>query len=266
MLATRTLRGLRRDINLVDKWASRVRESASKDYWGRSIPWSFLDVPEKRRPSYAERRKMRYELQDYMHESIRFEKWAGKRVLEVGCGAGIDSAEFAVHGAYVDAIDSSPLAVDLTRRTAEDAGVHERVRVQLMNSTRLSYEPGTFDLVYCFGVLHHLKNPEKAVAEAARVLRPGGCYIAMLYHRDSILYAYSIQHLGLEFERVPGVPRARTYTITGAKALIGAAFGRVEVKSYYNVIDLPNQRKVKLNIENSLGLGWHLICKGRKLE
>jgi 2-polyprenyl-3-methyl-5-hydroxy-6-metoxy-1,4-benzoquinol methylase len=235
-----------------------------KGYWGRTIPWSFLDLPEKQRPSYQERRKMRYRLQDYMHGAIGFDRWAGKRVLEVGCGAGIDSAEFAAHGATVDAVDSSPLAVKLTKHTVEEAGMSEKVRVQLMGSAHLEFDPGTFDLVYCFGVLHHLRNPERAVAEAARVLRRNGEYVVMLYHKDSLLFAYSIQHLGLEFERVPRVPRAKAYTIPEAKQLLGTAFRRAEVTPYYNVIDLPSQRKIKLNIENGFGLGWHLICKARK--
>lgn len=60
-------------------------------YWEQSTPMSF--VPEKL--GYEEKRKFRYSLQDYMHDAFRFADFSGKLVLEVGSGAGIDSAEFA---------------------------------------------------------------------------------------------------------------------------------------------------------------------------
>jgi 2-polyprenyl-3-methyl-5-hydroxy-6-metoxy-1,4-benzoquinol methylase len=66
-----------------------------KKYWEQSTPMSF--VPEKL--SYEEKRNFRYSLQDYMHDVFRFADFLGKSVLEIGCGAGIDSAEFARNGA-----------------------------------------------------------------------------------------------------------------------------------------------------------------------
>jgi len=63
------------------------------DYWGVSPPMRFDEL------SYEEKRKFRYDLQDYMHAFFQFDKFSGKKILEVGSGAGIDSCEFARNGA-----------------------------------------------------------------------------------------------------------------------------------------------------------------------
>jgi len=66
-------------------------------YWNESVPWSFKDE----KLSYEQRRKLRYELQDYMLKLIPFGEYKGKQVLEIGCGTGIDSVEFAKNGSFV---------------------------------------------------------------------------------------------------------------------------------------------------------------------
>ena len=59
--------------------------STIKDYWEKCTPMSF--APEGW--DYEQKRKFRYDLQDYMHQSFRFEGWAGKKVLEIGCGGSV---------------------------------------------------------------------------------------------------------------------------------------------------------------------------------
>ena len=62
-----------------------------KEYWEGATPMNFTDE----KWSYKRKRAFRYELQDYMHGTFGFENWKGKKVLEVGCGSGIDAIEFA---------------------------------------------------------------------------------------------------------------------------------------------------------------------------
>jgi ubiquinone/menaquinone biosynthesis C-methylase UbiE len=209
---------------------------------------------------------MRYQLQDYMENVIGFKRYKGKKVLEVGSGSGLDSVEFARNGALVWAVDSSDLAIKETLRTIDEAQdqLPSRPAVRKAEADSLPFSPETFDLVYCFGVLHHLKNPKAAIKEFARVLKPDGECIAMVYHKDSLLYAYSIEHLGLPFERA-GTPEGTiAYTIQEATALFENDFRNAYASAHYQVIDTPEQRKVKLNIEPSLGLGWHIVVRARK--
>ena len=209
---------------------------------------------------------MRYGLQSYMAAAFRFDRYAGKRVLDVGCGSGIDAAEFARNGALVSACDFTKPAIEATYETFLEAKLraHSIVRCP---ATSLAWESNYFDLVYCFGVLHHLDGMDlkKAIDEAYRVLKPGGLYAVMVYNRDSLLYSYSIEHLGLEFERIPGAPETRAYTRDelGSLLLLNG-FEKVKIVTRFPVIDTPEARKVKLHIRNSLGLGWHLIGFARK--
>jgi SAM-dependent methyltransferase len=99
---------------------------------------------------------------------------AGSRILEVGCGAGLTAVELARTGFVVDAIDSTPEMIELTRSRAQDANLGDRLRPALGDVHALEYEPGAFDAVLALGVIPWLHSPQTAVHEIARVLRPGG--------------------------------------------------------------------------------------------
>ena len=244
-------------------------------YWGQSTPMSF--VPEKL--GYEDKRKFRYELQDYMHDAFRFDDFSGKLVLEIGCGAGIDSAEFARNGAKVVSTDLTRAGTELTRDLLKESGLPSAV-IQ-SDAKALPFKDEAFDCVYSFGVLHHIPDVETALAEIHRVLKPGGRVMAMLYHRDSLLYAYSIiywrgikdgllrtltpeQLVSRYSERNEGCPYTRAYTKDEAASLFSAWFKQITTEVHYNVLDLPEQRKVKVDISDTYELGWHLIVKALK--
>jgi len=242
----------------------------TKEYWEEATPMNFTDE----KWSYEKKRAFRYELQDYMHEAFRFDEWKGKKVLEVGCGSGIDAIEFARNGAIVHAVDITENACNLTDELAIEAGVSVKVLQRMQNT--LPYPDETFDLVYSYGVLHHISFVEDTLFEIRRVLKPGGTVMAMLYNKDSLLYAYSIQWLhrfddlsekvrtAMYSERNEGCPYTKAYTKIEARELFEHWFTNVSIDVRYNVVDLPTQRKVKLGISDDWELGWHLIVKGRK--
>ncbi len=244
-------------------------------YWERSTPMSF--VPE--RLDYEQKREFRYSLQDYMHKAFHFDDFKDKMVLEVGCGAGIDSAEFASNGAHIVSTDLTRTSTELTRDLFKGIGLPSVV-IQ-SNATSLPFRENTFDCVYSFGVLHHFPGIEFALAEIHRVLKPGGQLMVMLYHRDSLLYAYSIvfwrgiregllktmtpdELLSCYSERNEGCPYTRAYTKQEAVDLFSSKFTQVTGEVYYNVIDLPEQRKVKVDVSDKYELGWHLVVKAVK--
>ena len=132
----------------------------------------------------------RYALEPHIPEVVRFSHWGNRDVLEAGCGIGTDAVQFVRAGARYTGIDFSRTAVDLARRRFELA--------QLQGSfvqgsiTELPFPDRSFDLVYSNGVIHHMPETERAVGEFYRVLRPGGCALVMVYHRDSFNYRFTI--------------------------------------------------------------------------
>ena len=244
------------------------------NFWEKSTPMVF----EKEKWPYEKKRKFRYSLQNYMHSVFNFDKFKGKKVLDVGCGSGIDSLEFARNGARVAAIDFTNNAVKSTKDLFKEAGLDGRI--MKASALDLPFENNVFDCVYSFGVLHHIPKVEKALKEIHRVLKQDGLVMAMLYNRDSLLFDYSILLRSIKrglypklsidditskySERIENCPYTHAYTKSEAKDLFSSFFKNIQTKVRYNVIDLPNQRKVKVNVPDKYELGWHLIVKGRK--
>lgn len=113
-----------------------------------------------------------------------FARFRGKDVLEVGCGGGPATILFARAGARVTAVDLTEAAVAMTRRHTEGMGV----AVERMDAERMSFPDASFDHVFAWGVLHHSEHSEAAFAEVARVLRPSGTALVMVYNRASLRY------------------------------------------------------------------------------
>lgn len=95
-------------------------------------------------------------------------------VLEVGSGGGGNVEVFARRfpGWRITASDYDPEMVALARERL--ASVTDRVSVERADATSLGFPDASFDLVISIGVWHHVGDWHKALAEAARVLRPGG--------------------------------------------------------------------------------------------
>jgi SAM-dependent methyltransferase len=133
---------------------------------------------------------------------VDFGGYAGKRVLEVGCGAGTDLVRFARGGAAVAGVDLSSSAIALARSNFEQQGLAADLREA--DGERLPFPDDSFDLVYAHGVVQYTANPRALVAECRRVLTPGGQAIFQVYNRISWLNALSkLMKVPLEHEDAP---------------------------------------------------------------
>ncbi|WP_438853514.1 bifunctional 2-polyprenyl-6-hydroxyphenol methylase/3-demethylubiquinol 3-O-methyltransferase UbiG [Agromyces sp. M3QZ16-3] len=100
---------------------------------------------------------------------------SGGRVLDVGCGAGFLSEEFAKSGFAVAGIDPSPVAIAAARAHAEAGGLV--IDYRLGRGEQLPFADASVDVVACCDVLEHVADVDPVAAEVARVLRPGGVFL-----------------------------------------------------------------------------------------
>ena len=107
---------------------------------------------------------------------------AGKSVLEVGCGNGVllpRLAEAVGPNGRVVGIDHSEAFVVEARAKIEAAGLAATATVQQADAYQLPFPEASFDIAHCERVLMHLEDPNAALAEMKRVVRPGGWLVAV---------------------------------------------------------------------------------------
>ena len=138
------------------------------------------------REYFEEIESFRYFDQPFIHSFAQFSRYHGKRVLEVGFGAGTDFIQWLRAGALVSGIDLTEEALENVRHRINTYGLPEPESLQVADAEKLPYQSDVFDLGYSFGVLHHTPDTEQAVRELVRVIRPGGHLKIMLYNRHSI--------------------------------------------------------------------------------
>jgi ubiquinone/menaquinone biosynthesis C-methylase UbiE len=160
---------------------------AVHDFWNRQSCGAYVSQAEKHTKAYFEDiEAFRYRDQPYIHEFAQFTRYHGKKVLEVGFGAGTDFTQWLRAGAIATGIDLTQEGVDnLTHRI----GVYNLPPPQHIgvgDAENLKFPDNTFDLGYSFGVLHHSPNTVKAISELVRVVRPGGDVKIMVYNRRCI--------------------------------------------------------------------------------
>jgi ubiquinone/menaquinone biosynthesis C-methylase UbiE len=155
-----------------------------REYWNTYInDAEVVDAPLGSPEFFEALERYRYEKVDFLKDYVDFPRYRGKKVLEIGCGPGIDLLQFARAGAEVHARDLTENGVKLARANLAREGHEGDIRQG--NAEELDVESESFDVYYSNGVLHHTVDIDKAIAEAHRVLRPDGEAIVMLYNRYS---------------------------------------------------------------------------------
>lgn len=111
-------------------------------------------------------------------DTVATELPVGSRLVDLGCGTGLDAGEFASRGYSVLATDWSPAMVARTRERAARQGLEERLTAAHVGIQQLERLEGEFDGMYSnFGPLNCAPDLPAVAAECARLLRPDGCLV-----------------------------------------------------------------------------------------
>jgi SAM-dependent methyltransferase len=223
--------------------------------------------PEDRRRFFDEIERERYEWEPYIPRYARFDRARGKTLLEIGVGAGTDFVNWVRNGAFATGIDLTERGVSLTRERLALEGL--RAEVRRADAENLPFTDNAFDIVYSNGVLHVPPNPARAIAEAHRVLKPGGTFVGLIYHVNSwvgfMLWAVHCLGKGRPWKSPRWAiyhylesPGTNAYTVREARKLF-AQFSRLSVSTQLGHGDLLLMRpSAKYNRNPIYLLLWKL--------
>ena len=234
-----------------------------RDFWQAHINNEYYTDAARASDSYFDDiEQRRYSTHYHLPELFASMDGGGRRLLEVGCGIGVDSIQLARRGYEVTAVDLTENALAVARQLRAHRGVS--VDFRLGNAEGLDFPDRSFDAVYSFGVLHHTPDIERSVAEVRRVLRPGGTAYVMLYHRDSLV---NLVHRALRLpyesptDRKDHCPVVYTFSRGGVRRLF-RDFSSVEVHAEYPFTYGfgPLATKLPLGVRRPLGraIGWQM--------
>lgn len=158
-----------------------------KQYWDRR-PCNIHHSPRAvgSREYFEEVEQRKYFVESHIPVFADFSRWRGKDVLEIGCGIGTDSCNFARNDAHVTIVELSSESLAITQQRFELFGLKANfINGDAEEVDRLLPPGKKFDLVYSFGVIHHTPHPERVVTAITNLLKPDGELRVMLYARYS---------------------------------------------------------------------------------
>jgi ubiquinone/menaquinone biosynthesis C-methylase UbiE len=170
-----------------------VGVGAVREYWDRrpcNIRHSTRPVGSREYFDEVEARK--YFVEPHIPAFAEFARWRGKRVLEVGCGIGTDTVNFARNGARVTSVDLSEKSLEIARQRVKVYGLQDQAQFFAGNAEELEkFVPvEAYDLIYSFGVIHHTPRPERVLGQLRKYAKAGTTVKIMVYHRWSYKVAW----------------------------------------------------------------------------
>lgn len=202
------------------------------EFWSRASCGEDLYLHGHTSQDYRNQMVERYRLEPYIPKFADAARWRGKKVLEIGVGLGSDHQLFAEAGAVLSGVDYTERAVEHTKRRLTLLGLQSEL--QPADAEALPFSSDSFDLVYSWGVIHHSPNTPKAAQEILRVLKPGGTFKVMIYHKWSLIgfmlwlryglgsgrLFISLDSLYADYLESPGT---KAYTLDQAKGLFNGS-------------------------------------------
>lgn len=175
-------------------------------------------------------------------DALTVEKWierlpAGSAVLDIGAGTCRTTLPAAARGHRVIAIDLTEPLLKKGRDKVRAAGMEPRVEFVLADAEALPLGNGVLDGAMCHGVLHHMNAPARAIAEAGRVLKPGGRWYSLDPNRSPARWIFdlSMRVRTLWHEEAADHPLQ-----DGAKLAAWCAAAGIDAKIRYTCYVLPH--------------------------
>ena len=162
--------------------------------------------------------------------------------LDIGTGTGRLLEMLSDQSDHAVGIDQSPEMLSVARSMLERRGL-DNCRVQQADMTNLPFDAGRFDLVTAHQVLHYADDPVAAIAEAARVLRPGGQMLVadfLPHDIEELRDAHAHRRLGFATEELAawfqwsGLKQERHETLKGNPLTVGVWLARKVGKQEVN--------------------------------
>lgn len=249
---------------------TRSSQRAVRSYWDTHI--HDLDITSHAPGSagfFADLEQYHFEKLHHLPRLVPFDGFNGRRVLEVGCGAGTDLVRFARGGAIPTGVDLAPSSIALATKNFALEG--RRAELLVADGEALPFADRSFDLVYAHGVVQYTTDDRALVRECRRVLKPGGIAVFQVYNRISWLNALS-RVTKVELEHVDA-PVLKKYSIAEFRDLL-KEFSRVRIVPERFPVKTRLHGGLKGTIYNTLfvGLfnampkslvrrfGWHLLA------
>ena len=146
-------------------------------------------------PTFVAYREACLELIDLRHAAA---------VLDLGCGTGVVTRAIATTDGFAGTVtgaDQSPDFIAAARRLAAENGVGERVEFVVADAHELDFAAASFDAVVAYTLVSHVRDPLAVLAQAARVVRPGGSVAIFDGDYASLTFGSSDPRLGAAMER-----------------------------------------------------------------
>jgi len=227
---------------------------------------------------FDEVEKRKYFVEQHIPGFAQFEHWNGKRVLEVGCGIGTDTINFARAGALVTAVDLSDESLKVAKQRAKIFNLEDRITFYQANAEELTSQVPieSYDLVYSFGVIHHTPNPGNAIAQIKEYMNPLSELRLMLYAENS-WKNIMIEAKYDQPEAQNGCPIAFTYTEEEVRSLLDG-FNILEIKQdhifpymiekyvkhEYEIVPWFSSMPKDMFAALERALGWHMLITAQR--
>jgi ubiquinone/menaquinone biosynthesis C-methylase UbiE len=157
---------------------------------------------ERLAPNYDRHVKWLGKSQNRVIELLRDQVANSRRVLDVGTGTGNIALAVAEVVPFVDAVDLSPVMLEVARSKAMARRI-QNVRFWQQGAYELDFPDQSFDVVILSHVLHILERPQAALSEARRVLKRGGLILTPTYCHGQTRFARTLSFFARHLLKQP---------------------------------------------------------------
>jgi 2-polyprenyl-3-methyl-5-hydroxy-6-metoxy-1,4-benzoquinol methylase len=235
---------------------------AVRAYWNRrpcNIRHSTRPVGTREYFDEVEARK--YFVEPHIPRFAQFERWKDKKVLEIGCGIGTDSINFARAGARLSVVDVSEESLALCRKRFAVYGLEANFYQGNAENLDALVPVEPYDLIYSFGVIHHTPHPERVFAQLQRYCGPQTELRIMLYTKWSWKALWIIAAYGKgAFWRADELVRKYSEAQTGSPVTYYYSFADLRrLFSNYEIVSLEKEHIFPYRIDRYVNYEYERV-------